>query len=172
MSAANSPQLGRPLYKGNVRPEWIDANDHMNVAYYVLAFDLAVDSLWEQFGITEQHIREQQSSTFAVESHVTWQGEMNLGDAFVVTGEILAYDAKRIHQFQRMYHLEKGYLAATCEWMNLHIDLRNRCVAPWPDDVLAAIAGQAGQQGNCGLPDELGQAMKIKNAIFSVEDYA
>ena len=24
-----------------VRPEWLDYNDHMNVAYYSLAFDLA-----------------------------------------------------------------------------------------------------------------------------------
>ena len=27
----------------NVLPEWIDYNDHMNVAYYTLAFDEALD---------------------------------------------------------------------------------------------------------------------------------
>lgn len=28
-----------------VQPGWIDYNDHMNVAYYVLAFDQALDRL-------------------------------------------------------------------------------------------------------------------------------
>ena len=36
---------------GRVRKEWIDYNGHMNVAYYVLAFDLALDVLYERMGI-------------------------------------------------------------------------------------------------------------------------
>ena len=164
-------QLGMPVYEGKVLPEWIDANDHMNVAYYVLAFDMAVDSLWGNFGITDEHIRERETSTFAVESHITYQGEMNLDDAFVVTSQILAYDAKRIHQFQRMYNRDKGFLAATGEWMNLHIDMRTRRVAPWPPDILAAIEMQATAQGDWGLPVETGQRMRVKDAVFSVEGY-
>ena len=152
-------------------PEWIDANQHMNVAYYMLAFDLAVDTLWRTFGITEETIREQRSSTFAVESHMTWQGEMNLDDEFVVTTQILAYDEKRIHQFQRMYHMDRGYLAATCEWMNLHVDLKSRRVSPWPGAVIDAIAARAAEQGDWDLPDEFGRRMQIKNAKFSVTGY-
>ena len=30
-----------------VRPEWIDHNGHMNVAYYVLAFDESTDAVYE-----------------------------------------------------------------------------------------------------------------------------
>jgi len=40
----------------------------MNVAYYVLAFDLAVDTLWERFGITQDYINVTNSSTFAVKA--------------------------------------------------------------------------------------------------------
>ena len=36
---------------GTVRPEWIDFNGHMNVAYYVLALDQATDLLWEVLGL-------------------------------------------------------------------------------------------------------------------------
>ena len=62
----NPPDMiGSVICRGEVRAEWIDVNDHMNVAYYVLAFDTAVDALWEQFGITENHINVSQSSTFA-----------------------------------------------------------------------------------------------------------
>ena len=34
-----------------VEPEWIDYNGHMNVAYYTLAFDRALDELFEALGI-------------------------------------------------------------------------------------------------------------------------
>jgi hypothetical protein len=57
--------LGIRLVQGAVLPEWFDVNEHMNVAYYVLAFDQAVDSSWEEFGITEDYINVSSSSTFA-----------------------------------------------------------------------------------------------------------
>ena len=104
---------GIEVARGRVLPEWIDFNDHMNVAYYLLAFDQAVDALWADFGLTEEYIRSQKSSTIAVESHVTWQREIMEGEPYVSTAQILAFDEKRIQQFQRMYHAEKGFLAAT-----------------------------------------------------------
>jgi acyl-CoA thioesterase FadM len=88
--------LGTRVAEGVVKPEWIDVNGHMNVAYYVLAFDLAVDALWEGFGITAEYIKSSYGTTFAVESHVTYQQELMEGDPYIVTAQILAYDDKRI----------------------------------------------------------------------------
>lgn len=137
---------GLALCEGRVRPEWIDYNDHMNVAYYVLAFDLAIDDLWARLGITEDYIKTTRGSTFAVESHVVYSRELRRDDAYLVTMELVAYDAKRIHQFQRMYHKADGYLAATAEWMSLHVNLDTRRVAPWADSVLAELAELAREQ--------------------------
>jgi len=95
---------GVEIVRGQVLSEWIDINDHMNVAYYLLAFDQAVDVLWQRFGLTEEYVREHNNSTIAVESHVTWQREIVEGAPYVVTAQVLAFDDKRIHQFQRMYH--------------------------------------------------------------------
>ncbi len=153
--------------RGRVLPEWIDINDHMNVAYYLLAFDQAVDALWDRFGLTEDYVREHSSSTIAVESHVTWQREIVEGADYVVTSQILAYDDKRIHQFQRMYHADEGFLAATCEWMNLHFDTRIRRVAAWPDEIRASIADFADNQGKHPWPAEAGQHMYVKEPLFS-----
>ena len=160
---------GVEVMRGQVLPEWIDINDHMNVAYYLLAFDQAVDALWSQFGLTEDYVRTHSSSTIAVESHVTWQREIVEGDAYVVTAQILAFDDKRIHQFQRMYHADDGFLAATCEWMNLHFDTSIRRVAPWPDEIRACIAEFADNQGVHPWPAEAGQRMHIKQPLFSVK---
>ena len=171
--ATPSPQLeGCPVHDGTVLPEWIDINDHMNVAYYVLAFDHAVDSLWHRFGIDDEYIRRERNSTFAVECHVTWQRELEPGAPFTITSQVLAYDEKRIHQFMRMYHGEQGFLAATAEWMNLHVDMSVRRVSNWPSGILDGIRGFVEMQGTWPYPRETGSNMNVKQPLFSVEGYA
>jgi len=166
---ADSEIVGVEVSSGHVLPEWIDVNKHMNVAYYVLVFDLGVDALWGRFGITDEHIREYQSSTFAVESHVIYRRELKLDDPFFVTSQILAYDEKRIHQFQRLYHAEEHFVAATAEWMNLHVDLTTRRVAPWPKAILDDIHKVAIAQGEWPYPREAGRQMKVSKPIYSVQ---
>lgn len=159
---------GREVVRGKVLREWIDINQHMNVAYYVLAFDEAVDSLWEQFGITVDHVNVHNSSTFAVESHITWQREMLLDDPYVITTQLLAYDDKRIHQFMRMYRAGDNALAATAEWLNLHVDLSLRKVAPWPDRIRDRIAEFAASQPQSAWPQEAGKQMRIAAPLYSM----
>jgi acyl-CoA thioester hydrolase len=160
--------IGVPVHEGRVRPEWIDFNDHMNVAYYVHAFDLGIDELWTRFGITDAYIAETRGSTFGVECHVRYLSELNLDEPYIVTAQILGYDQKRIHQFQRMYHGETGDLAATAEWMNLHVDLGTRRVTPWPDPILAAIAVFADAQAGQSRPDEAGSRMTIRQPVYTL----
>ena len=157
---------GIEIVRGTVLPEWIDVNDHMNVAYYVLAFDLAVDALWEKFGITKDYISVANSSTFAVETHITWQRELAVDEPYVITSQLLAYDDKRIQQFMRMYHAEKHYLASTAEWLNLHVDLAVRKVTPWPAAIRERIAAFADLQREWGWPLEAGQQITVPNPIY------
>ncbi len=164
----SAPKMtGIEVVRGKVLPEWIDVNNHMNVAYYVLAFDQAVDSLWEEFGITTDHINVTSSSTFAVESHVTWQKELSIHEPYIITSQLLAYDNKRIHTFMRMYHAEKHFLAATAEWLNLHVDLNVRKVSPWPDKIRDRIAAFADRQLDWGWPAEAGKQMHVAHPIYS-----
>ena len=162
--------IGRRVADGIVKPEWIDYNGHMNVAYYVLAFDYAIDELWARIGITDEYIRDTRGSTFAVETHVTYQQELKEGELYYVTMELLAYDEKRIHQFQRMYHAEEHYLSATAEWMSLHVDLNQRKVTQWPPGVLEALAGIAAEQGEGRQPAEAGKRMKIAAPIYVLDE--
>lgn len=159
---------GRVLVEDRVRDAWIDINDHMNVAYYVLAFDLGIDALWKAFGIDEDYVGERRFSTFAVESHVAWLRELKPGAPYVVTTEVLAYDEKRIHQFMRMYHRDEGYLAATSEWMNLHVDLSQRRVCPWPEDVVERIADFAASQVARNIPAGVGARMRIRRPSYVI----
>lgn len=158
--------LGTQVAHGAVLPQWIDVNGHMNVAYYVLAFDLGVDALWDEFGITTEYIEQSEGSTFAVESHVIYRQELLEGDPYIVTSQLLAYDDKRIHQFQRLYHAEKKTLAATAEWMNLHVDLSTRRVSPWPDAILANLAKYSAGQTGQRYPRDAGKQMKVANPVY------
>ena len=168
----NDEIRGARVAEGVVKPEWIDANGHMNVAYYVLAFDLGVDALWESFGITTEYIEHSYGSTFAVESHITYQQELMEGDPFFVTAQILAFDNKRIHQFQRLYHAEKEFLAATGEWMNLHVDLEKRRVSQWPESILAKLAEYSREQADQSYPEEAGKQMSIRRPIYAMKPEA
>lgn len=159
---------GAHVADGWVLPEWIDVNGHMNVAYYIMAFDLGVDALWDRFGITSEYIEKAHGSTFAVETHVTYRQELIEGDPYVVTSQVLAYDDKRIHQFQRLYHAEKNYLAATGEWMNIHVDLKARRVSPWPESILAKIAEFSAAQGGEDYPALAGKRMEIRSPIYAL----
>lgn len=160
--------LGTNVGTGHVLPEWIDVNGHMNVAYYVLAFDHGVDALWDRLGITGEYIETTRGSTFAVECHVTYQSELKEAEPYVVTSQLLAYDQKRIHQLQRMYHGETSELAATAEWMNLHVDLRTRRVSAWPQDVLEELCKLAAGQGDATMPPEAGKQMLVSSPIYSI----
>ena len=160
---------GIEVARGVVLPEWIDINKHMNVAYYVLAFDQGVDHLWTRFGLTDEYIATHDSSTFAVESHIIWMKELSEAEPYLVTSQILAFDEKRIHQFMRMYHADKHYLAATAEWMNLHVDLQHRRVVPWPDAIHEQIAVYAKAQGNVEWPEGAGRRMSVRKPLYSAK---
>ncbi len=169
---AQRPELdGAVVCEGRVRPEWIDVNEHMNVAYYVLAFDQGVDALWASFGVTEAYIRDGRGSTFAVESHISWKRELRLAEPYLITSQVLAYDGKRIHQFMRMYHAEEHFLAATAEWMNLHVDLGARRVTPWPPEILENLAAYVAAQPCEARPAEAGGRIRVHSPYWSIEDY-
>ena len=57
----------------------MDYNNHMNVAYYVLVFDLAFEKLLLSLGLGEAGAKTTGISTMALESHITYDQEGALG---------------------------------------------------------------------------------------------
>ena len=148
------------LYRCFVEPEWIDYNGHMNVAYYVLAFDRATDAFLDFTGLDEALRKRTGSSTFSVEAHITYQREVGEGDPLRFTTQLLGYDAKRIHYLHHMYHEAEGFLSATVEWMTLHVDLNLRKVAPMPAEVQERLAEIMAAHRALPLPEEVGRVIK------------
>ncbi len=145
-----------------VRPEWIDYNGHMNVAYYVLAFDLAVDEVFTLIGLTEAYREKSGRSIFAIESHVTWQRELHLDDPLRMTAQFLGFDGKRMHSIYHMYHAETGVLAATSEWLQMSVDMAARRSAPFEPALAERIAALVARHRDLPRPPEVGRVMAVK----------
>ena len=55
----DTTQIAAPLeiHTERVRPEWIDHNGHMNVAFYLMAFDEAAGAVAKEIGYTNEYRR-------------------------------------------------------------------------------------------------------------------
>jgi acyl-CoA thioester hydrolase len=133
-----------------VRPEWIDHNGHMNMGYYLLAFDLATDAFYDWVGLDAAHRGAEGVTTFCLEAHVTYRREVRLGDPLRYTTLLLDHDGKRLHYVHAMYHGAAGYLAATNELVSIHVSQQTRRGAPMAPAVLARLA--AVKEAHAGLP--------------------
>ena len=116
------------LKTGIVKSEWADYNRHMNLAYYIHLFDVAWEILLEKFHIGEESAINQKRTTFAVESHTTYDKEVKVGDEVDLNLLFLDHDKKRIVYKLEMLHKEEKYLAATTEVCSLYVDLSVRKV--------------------------------------------
>jgi acyl-CoA thioester hydrolase len=149
------------LHRESVRPEWIDYNGHMNVAYYVLVFDHATDAFLAYVGLDDAHREATGGSVFAADSHVTYIREVGEGDPLRIATRLLAFDPKRVHLFHEMYHAGEGYLAATSEWLILYVDLNTRRVGVMPDAVQERLAQVEASHGKLGWPEQAGRVIKV-----------
>jgi acyl-CoA thioester hydrolase len=148
-------------HEDTVVPAWIDSNDHMNLAYYVVVFDLAGDTLFETLGLGPAFRIATGFSTFAAESHTRYEREVRLGDKLCVFSHLLGADGKRLYVMHEMFHAEKGYRAATQEVMSLHIHLSTRRVTKLPEEKLAVLQGFIAKRGGAPLPPEAGRRIAM-----------
>jgi acyl-CoA thioester hydrolase len=151
-----------PIFETSVLPEWIDYNGHMNVAYYVLAFDRATDKFLDHCGIGEGYIKSVNHSTFALEAHVNYIQEVHEGDPLTFDVQLLDYDQKRLHFFIRMFHREEKFLSATFETISMHMDMSARRSAVIPPHLLDPIAELMAAHADLPRPEQAGRQMGIR----------
>ncbi len=155
------PEPAAPFVSSVMRVEdaWIDYNGHLNMAYYNVLFDRAVDELFDVLGVGPAYLKESGHSTFTAEVHVRYLRELHAGDLVRVSIQLLGYDAKRLHYFEELSHAEEGWLSATSENMSLHVDLRARKTAPFPEAVERRVAAM--MEAHACLPPPDGAGRKI-----------
>ena len=115
--------------------DWTDYNGHMNVAYYVLIFDLfGAEVLMDKFNMGEESAKKTKKSTMVVESHITYSQEVKEGDEVDVNLLYFDHDKKRLQYKLEMIHKEKKFLASTIEILSLYVDLDQRKVSEFESE--------------------------------------
>jgi acyl-CoA thioester hydrolase len=150
-----------PHLESAVLPEWIDANGHMNLAYYVVLFDQATDLLYDELGVGQAYRDATGYSTFTAETHTLYEREVREGERIRVVPYLLGADAKRLHYFHEMFHAKSGHRVAAQELIALHIDLSVRRVAPFPSDVFARLQQVVRAHGDRPVPNGVGRRIAM-----------
>ncbi|WP_434050904.1 MAG: thioesterase family protein [Roseibium sp.] len=144
-----------------VKDDWIDYNGHLNMAYYNVLFDTAVDHVFERLGMGPGYLKERGASFFTAEVHVCYLRELSAGMPVVGTLQLLDFDSKRAHFFQELRHAEEDWLSATSEQMSLHVDMVARKVVPWPEDICANLSALGRAQAALTRPETAGRRIEI-----------
>src|SRR5215216_3183194 len=145
----------------HVKPSWIDYNGHLNMAYYNVLFDRAVDEAFSLLGIGPDYVKARRHSCFTAEIHVRYLRELHAGDPVRVTFQLLDYDTKRMHYFEQLFHAQEGWVSATSENMTLHVDMDAKKAAPMPDDVHLRLAKMKAAHSMLPRPEAAGRRIAM-----------
>jgi acyl-CoA thioester hydrolase len=150
-------------YHGEVLPEWIDINGHMNLAYYTVLFDYGTDLLFDELGLGRDYRVTTNQGTFVAATHNLFERELLLGDKVRVATQILGADDKRLHLAHEMFRLDNGERAATQELLYLHVSLELRRVTPFPPDLRARVDAAAAAHAALPRPAWVGHRIAMPN---------
>lgn len=123
-----------------VEPAWIDYNGHLNMAYYNVLFDRALDEAALHIGLGPDYLKTRQASYYTAEAHLRYLREIQAGAAVYCHVRLVDADAKRLHWWQELWHADGTALSATSEQISLHVDMKVKKVAPFPADIMALIS--------------------------------
>ena len=160
MTFQDLPENGIVSTTVEVLPEWLDYNDHMNVAYYVAAFDLGIDAFKAVLGIDLAYIAREKKSTVALESHITYQQEASLGEALRIDTRLLDFDGKRCHLYQEMYREE--ILISTLESLSISFDTKRRRSCPFDPVMATRYKEMFEAQKMMPVPEWVGKSVSMR----------
>jgi acyl-CoA thioester hydrolase len=147
-----------------VEPQWIDYNGHLNMAFYHVLFDRAVDEAFTLVGLGPDYAEARGASFFAAEAHVRYLRELHAHDPVRVTLQMIDVDDKRMHYFMELRHAEEGWLSASSENLSLHVDIASKRVTPFPPDILTNLALLKAAHAGLRPPADLGRVIGLKRA--------
>ncbi|HVH83533.1 MAG TPA: thioesterase family protein [Steroidobacteraceae bacterium] len=133
--------VGIPVYETALQPEWIDYNGHVRDAYYGLIASSACDALMDRLGLDAAYRARTRCTLYTLEMHVHYLHEVTQGERIAVDVIILGSDHKRLHAGFTLRRAPDGPVAATVEFMLLHVHQGDTPGSePFPPSVTSAIA--------------------------------
>ena len=157
------PLFFAPFVSSRMRVErgWIDYNGHLNMAYYNVLFDRAVDEAFTLVGCGPDYVKTRQHSCFTAEVHVRYLRELRADDPVRVTFQLLDYDAKAPALFRaalpRQRRLGVGHFrehGAACR-------SGSKKTAGFPADIAACLAKMKAAHAMLPVPEAAGRRIAM-----------
>ncbi|BBE74536.1 thioesterase family protein [Oharaeibacter diazotrophicus] len=147
-----------------LEPGWIDYNGHLNMAYYNVLFDRAVDLALDAAGLGESWRTAGGGTFFTVEVHLRYLAEVPPDGIVRTSVRLVGHDAKRVHLFLEMRDAVSGLLHATSEQLLLHVDPATRRVARFPDEAAVSLAAWELAESGLAPVEDIGRRIALSSA--------
>jgi len=95
--------------------EWVDYNNHLNMAYYILIFDQGLEVLLEKFKMGADSARNEKRSTMVLETNTKYINEVKESDEVDIMLTFFVHDKKRLHLKLEMIEKETKKISSSIE---------------------------------------------------------
>ena len=109
--------------------EWVDYNNHLNMAYYILIFDQALEVMLEKFKMGADSAKNEKRSTMVVETNTKYINEIKESDEVDIMLTFFDHDKKRLYLKLEMIEKKTKKITASIEWLSLYVNLETRKVS-------------------------------------------
>ena len=114
--------------------EWVDYNNHLNMAYYILIFDQAWEVMLKKFRMGAESAKTEKRSTMVVETNTKYISEIKEGDNVDIIATFFDHDKKRLHLKLEMIEQKTRKISASMEWLSLYVNLETRKVTEFENE--------------------------------------
>lgn len=119
------------------RAEWLDANGHVNVRFYLRLVARAIDELMDRI-LCGGERREPRPFFLTLEARIFYKAELLAGQEVAVLVRPLARSEKTLRALVRIVRTsEPPAISAECEWKGAYVDPETRRARPLPDEAKA-----------------------------------
>ena len=145
-----------------VKPEWLDPNGHMNVAFYLRAVDDGSNAFFDDIGLGWAYTQAGAGSVFVTRCNLDFHRELFAGDTLCVTTQLIDWNSKLLHCYCEVFNQDTNLLAATCETLYMHIAFATRRGAEMPTSAQARLAEIQTAHQTLARPTTLNRPLGIR----------
>ena len=142
--------------------EWVDYNNHLNMAYYVLIFDQAWEIILNKFKMGAYSAKFERRSTMAVETNTKYINEVKENQEVDIMLTFFDHDNKRLHLSLEMIEKKSKKILSSMEWISLYINLETRKVTEFESEKIKIMNTFIEQNKDHFIDDNLKYSSKLK----------
>lgn len=151
-------------FRCEVRAEWVDYNGHMHDASYGIVLSDANEEVFAALGLSGDYRALHGASLYTVESHIRYLAECSLGQIVTARTIMLEASTKKVRLYTELHH-DDGRVAATGDFVYLHVEPAAGGVVPLPDDRHQRVREMLTAHAGLARPDHLGLGIGAARAV-------